>query len=308
MSIKSEILKRLYKGEICGELLARDLGVSRTAIWKNVKQLISEGFDVQAKSRGYVLFGPTPLCKEGVAHYLNSFWSVDVVDETPSTNDLAKIKGSEGCDRYAIIAKRQSKGRGRLQRPFFAPEGGIYLSVVIRPKLHVSECGKITAYSAVATARAIEKFGISVGVKWVNDLYIGEKKVCGVLSEGSVGMEGGMLDYVVIGVGINVKDVKFPPELQDIATSLEKQTGSIIDLNKLSAFVIEELGKFPEEIKSGKFIKEYRARSIITGARVYSAEDGEVTVLGIDDDCALIVDASGVTKKYTAGEVSLRLR
>ena len=131
MSIKSEILKRLYKGEICGELLARDLGVSRTAIWKNVKQLISEGFDVQAKSRGYVLFGPTPLCKEGVAHYLNSFWSVDVVDETPSTNDLAKIKGSEGCDRYAIIAKRQSKGRGRLQRPFFAPEGGIYLSVVI---------------------------------------------------------------------------------------------------------------------------------------------------------------------------------
>ena len=306
MSIKDKILARLVKGEISGEALALELGVTRTAVWKSVKALTREGFDVSAiTNRGYKLNKPAPVCKAGVNHYLNTVWDVDVLEMAESTNDVAKQRAPVSGN-LAVIAKSQTRGRGRLGREFVSPEGGLYLSAIVRPDLHVSESGRITAYSAVAVARAVESVcGLDVKIKWVNDLYVNGRKLCGILTEGSVGMEGGMLDYAVIGIGVNAHNV-LPEPLKSIATSIEEESGKRVDINELSARILDNLSALPREIKRNDFVREYRKRSFLIGRAVTAGEYGEVVVIDIDDDCALIVERNGERIRLMTGEVSVR--
>ncbi len=311
MELKEKILERLLCGEVSGQQLAMKFGVSRAAVNKCVKKLRDEGYDIDAAAgRGYRLNNNDVLSAAKVRKYLNTDWQVQVLDETTSTNDDAKRAAALGKDNLAVIADRQTKGRGRLNRAFSSPSGkGLYMSAIIRPNLAFADCGKITAYVAVAAARAVEALcGKSVQIKWVNDLYMDGKKICGILTEGSMGMEGGSLEYAVVGIGINVAKNSFASELAEIATDVETESGVKIDRCALAAKVLDGLKNAEREIKSGAFVKEYKDRSCVIGKEVTVNGDYTAAVKDIDDDCNLIIERDGKTVRFFAGEVSLKIK
>lgn len=311
MKLKEEILTRLYAGETSGEQLAADLGVTRAAVWKCVKQLTKEGFSISAATnRGYRLLPSDVINAPGIRRKLTAPWQLETVDETDSTNNLAKAHAAAGAENLAVIANRQTAGRGRLARSFFSPDrAGVYLSALIRPRsLRAADCGLITACAAVATARAVEKLsGADVKIKWVNDLFIGGKKICGILTEGGVGMEEGTLEYAVIGIGVNVRSVVFPEDIAAVATTVEHETGVRADRCELAAEILNNLSRLEESVASGEFLSEYRSRSCVVGRRVIVNGNYEACAVAIDDDCALIIERDGATEKFYAGEVSLKL-
>ncbi len=311
MNLREELLKRLYAGEVSGEELAAECGVTRAAVWKCVRSLISEGHKISGTTnRGYMLAPSNVVSCAGVEHFLRTPWSVEVLPVTSSTNDVAKNRAAGGATDLVVIADSQTAGKGRLRRSFFSPgKAGVYLSAVIRPDLGVSDCGLITACAAVATARAVEDLsGADVKIKWVNDLYIGSRKICGILTEGSVGMEGGSLDYAVVGIGVNALAVKFPSELENVATSVEAETGKAVDRCELAARILDNLHGLDSDVRSRSFVNEYRRRSCVTGRTVTVNGEYDAVAVGIDDDCALLLDVGGRTIKFSAGEVSLKLK
>lgn len=312
MNLKEEILTRLYAGETSGEQLAIELGVTRAAVWKCVRQLKKDGFVIDAvTNRGYRLLPSDVINAPGIKHKLHSEWTVETLSETDSTNNVAKARAAAGANRHAVVADRQTAGRGRLARAFFSPgKAGVYLSAVVRPQLlGVNDCGRITAYAAVATARAVAKLsGADVKIKWVNDLFLNGRKICGILTEGGVGLEGGTLDYAVVGIGVNARAVDFPDELRSVATTVEAETGVKVDRCELAAEILDNLARLEDEIAAGAFLDEYRARSCVVGRRVTVNGEYEADAVGIDDDCALLLDRNGERIGFSAGEVSVKIK
>ena len=308
MNTRDIILARLYAGEVSGEELAAELGLTRAAVWKTIQQLSAEGYKIRSSRKGYKLEGGDLISEAGVRNYLTTNWIIETHRILTSTNDRAKALAEKGADMTAVIADAQSSGRGRLGRTFFSPAGGLYLSAVVRPHVKASECGKITAYAAVAAARGVEReSGLRVEIKWVNDLYVRGKKICGILTEGGFGMENGELAYAVIGIGINLRCAGLPEELSVCATGIENESGKPVDRCRLAAAVLDELSR----IDSGKpedFIDEYRSRSCVTGRRVTVDGMYEATAEAITDDCSLVLRKdNGENVIFSAGEVSLKL-
>ncbi len=230
------------------------------------------------------------------------------IKETVSTNSLAKelaIKGEgEGC---IVIAERQSGGRGRMGRSFFSPDGkGIYLSVILKPE--TDNILMITSFAAVAVARAIDKVcGTEPKIKWVNDIYLNEKKLCGILAEGVY--FGDKLQCVVLGIGINVKKADFPDDISKIATSLENELGMTIDKTELENQLIAELDNLYKNYSDGEFIGENRRLSCVIGReiRVICGNDEYLAkAVGIDDKGGLIIETDGAEKVLYSGEISIR--
>ncbi len=237
-------------------------------------------------------------------------------DETSSTNDDAKKLANKGAkDCTLIIARRQNGGRGRMGRSFLSEEGGIYLSYIIRPKSTLYSALKITAGAAVAVMRAIKSYCGDVLIKWVNDVYIGNKKACGILCESAISDGGKSADFIVVGIGINVfgKSESFGGELKDIVTTIEENTDIDININKLAAEVVSNLYKVYKSLDNfDDIISAYRENSLVLGQNVYLFEAGKkalVNVLDIDDEGALIVkDEFSNIRKIGSGEVSLRFK
>lgn len=236
-----------------------------------------------------------------------------VLDTTGSTNKEAKRLAEAGAkEGTAVLTCRQTEGRGRLGRSFFSPEGGIYLSLILRPELEPQSALLITVAAAVAAAEAIESAGGGeCGIKWVNDIFIAGKKVCGILTEGAFG-EDGSLKYAVLGVGINASAPVggFPPELAGIAGSVFEETDvSAEQKAEIAGKFIKAFFGYYREIKTRSFMGKYRNRSVLTGKRVSFVKDGTehtAIVTGIDDSAALILDENGQTIRLAAGEVSVR--
>lgn len=226
---------------------------------------------------------------------------IEFYDEIDSTNTRAKLLAEQGAVHgTAVIAERQTAGRGRHGRSFYSPAGtGLYLSVVLRPEN--TDLNMATIRAAVAVSRAIEcTAGILPGIKWVNDLFVDGKKVCGILAEGVGPFENGAPAAVVLGVGINCSTALFPEELRGIAGSL----GGAFSREALAAAVLTELRKM-----SGG-IEEYRERSLMVGREVSFLRDGEnvaATVLGIDDAGGLRLRHAGGETVLRCGEVSVKI-
>lgn len=305
MELTDRVLARLYAGEVSGEILATELGVSRTAVWKCVNRLKEQGVVIgSAANRGYRLISDDALLGGVLAHHLRTDWQAVITESATSTNDVAKHLAGEGADRVAVIAPSQSAGRGRLDRAFVSPPGGLYMSAVLRPHIPATDSGLVTAYAAVCVARAIERLtDLQAEIKWVNDVFVSGRKVCGILTEGGVGMEGGTLDYAVVGIGVNVADVPLP----EVATSLERESGKRVSRLALAAEILDGLAALREETISRAFLDEYRSRSCVIGRDVLIGGRTPAHAVGIDDDCALIVTHDGVTERLTAGEVSVTL-
>jgi len=232
--------------------------------------------------------------------------------ETDSTNRIAKELAVGGApEGTLVVAKRQSKGKGRLGRSFFSPEGGIYMSMVLRPKISAEKALLITTCGAVAVARAIERVsGCTTGIKWVNDIFVNGRKVCGILAEAGLSGNTEYPDYVVLGIGINVKQQSVPEELKNIVGCLEDTAQSHISNEELIVAVWEEFAMLYQNLSTAVYMEEYKARSILIGREVtvLAAEgDYRAGVTDIDKDGHLIIERDGREFGLSCGEVSVRL-
>ncbi len=240
--------------------------------------------------------------------------SLTVLDTVDSTNAYAKRLAEAGApEGTAVLALEQTVGRGRLDRRFVSPRGGVYLSVILRPRAAVCDATAVTLETAVAAAEAIEAAvresgaNISVGIKWVNDLYVGGRKLAGILCEGAVAPSGDRLAYVVVGIGINLLSGRLPHELVGIATTVEDETGVRLAPDALARAVTAGIVARADSIGAG--LGEYRRRQILFGrlvtvtrgserflARPYAvSERGELAV----------IREGGGRELLAAGEVTL---
>ena len=316
MALKDDILSELMVNRfISGEELAEKYYVSRNSVWKAVKQLRDEGYEIEAvTNKGYCLKGDINKINAGsIRKKLKSEWSFEILPETDSTNNYAKELAITGKrNKTVVITEKQSGGRGRLGRPFYSPEGnGLYMSVLFRPEINVDSATLITSFTAVAVAEAVEKLsGQDVNIKWVNDVYMNGKKICGILTEAGFDFEGGTVDYAVIGIGINVLGTDFPDELINIATSIEKETGLKISRNDLAAEVLNNLENMSNGIKDKKYLDIYRKKSNVIGKRIkvtYGSQVFYAEALDINENAALIVKTDNGIKILNSGEVSIKL-
>lgn len=322
MGVKEEVLRTLQENEetyISGQGLADRLNVSRHAVWKAIDKLRSEGFDIEARTnRGYRLIGACDvLSAEAVAACLDKSagFALEYSEEIDSTNNRARALAEAGCDEWTVVlAESQTAGRGRLGKQFYSPKGGgIYMSVVVRPNCEVQYANMLTLAAAAAVVEAVEAVcGITAQIKWVNDIFVGTKKVCGILTEASVGLEEQRLRYAVVGIGINVAPPPggFPEALQDIATSIFDTPRVESVRAPLVAEILRRFRGYAEQLTDRLFMVCYRAHLMVLGRRVYLVRGNdreEVLVVGLTDDGALIVENDeGRRREINSGEVSVR--
>ena len=237
---------------ISGEELAGYLQVSRAAVWKAVGQLRAEGYAIESvPGRGYRLLSASDvLSEEGIRRHLqHQELNLQVVRTITSTNTVLKTLAAEGAPSgLALIAGEQTAGRGRMGRSFYSPAGtGLYLSLMLRPAMRAEEAVRLTACAAVAAAETIEELsGRETRIKWVNDILVDGRKVCGILTEASVDCENGMMNYVIIGLGVNLRDPEggFPEELQSIAGTVF-EAEQIPELRcRLAAGILDRLAAY----------------------------------------------------------------
>lgn len=235
---------------------------------------------------------------------------VRTTDITGSTNDDIKALAESGAPEGTVmIAGEQTAGKGRLGRSFYSPkDAGLYMSILLRPKLGTADALAITTAAGAAAARAIDAVcGTNAGIKWVNDIYIGSRKVCGILTEASLSPDGGVR-YAVLGIGVNVTDRGFPDDIKNKAGAV----GADISLRPaIAAKILEFFFAYYESFPSKVYMDEYRRRSVLTG-RTIEYEQGGVMhtakVEGIDDDARLIVrGGDGELKYLSSGEVSIAM-
>ena len=325
MSTREQLLTLLSQAAlnqtwVSGEDAAQQLGVSRAAIWKAIKTLEEEGCHFEAqRNRGYRLAEHQDVITKSDldAALANAKLPVEtqVVFSTGSTNNDVKALAEQGKDElFALVASKQESGKGRRGRSFFSlGDRGVYLSILIRPSMPIAQASAITAVAAVATCRAVESlFDVKPSIKWVNDVYLGKRKICGILTEAATDLETGMLSYAVVGIGVNVYEPEggFPEEIREragaISTEIKQGTRAA-----LAGAIIKEFVELYDKDSFGAFCDEYRARSFVVGKTI-TVIDGkgeqEALALGIDDDLSLHVQfEDGSEAHLHSGEVSLRV-
>lgn len=237
-----------------------------------------------------------------------------VFDTVPSTNDLAKDMAKQGAPEGSVyLAQAQTAGRGRMGRSFYAQKDmGVYLSVVLRPNCHPEQLMHLTCAAAEAACNAVEQAaGIRPQIKWTNDLVYGSKKLGGILTEMSVSSRTGLVEWAVVGIGINCRISDFPPEIQNIATSL-LCLGADTEPWRLAAHLIAALSQMRSTLFTEKaaIMAAYRQDCMTLGKQVMLLRGEEKTygtALDIDDDGGLLVRfADGSCQTVTSGEISVR--
>ena len=252
--------------------------------------------------------------KKILEKYLDQKLNITVFSELDSTNNYLKKLGAEGeKENQLVIALSQTGGRGSMGRSFYSPSGtGIYFSLLLHPKFSAEKSLFFTVMAAVSVAETIMKYNKNdVKIKWVNDIYIDEKKVCGILTEGAINSKK-MLDYAVVGIGINVVEPEngFPDDIKDIATAIFP--GNAED-NIKEKIVAEVVNRFFQMYNGddNDFIRRYKEYSYLTGKEINIISGDSIrpaTVIDITDDCHLLVkNEEGVIEEISSGDVSVRL-
>lgn len=323
MSNKEKILNILLdnKGDyVSGEDIANSLQISRNAVWKSISKLKEEGISIiSSKKLGYMLPSDLDiLSKEEISNALIDELKgteIHLLNTVDSTNDYAKMLAKQDAPEYTlVVADTQTHGKGRMGRVFSSPSGtGIYMSFILRPKTSLETAQLITSCVAVAISKAIDTLcNCSSKIKWVNDIFLNDKKISGTLTEGAINFENGSFEYAIVGIGINVRSVKniFDGELSSIATSIEDETGLKISRSRLIAEVFNNVYSQLQSIDEKSFIKEYKKRSLIVGKDVIVSENGQevfAKAIGIDKTAGLIVQfEDGSTKVLNSGEARIR--
>lgn len=322
--MKHKVLKLLKENTDCfvsGQVICEKLGVSRTAIWKNINLLKKDGYEIISESRnGYKLIdSPDILTHEEISTYLQTKLignKIIYLNTVNSTNNKAKELAFAGeMEGTIVIAEEQTAGRGRLGRQFISPKyKGIWMSLILRPNIDPIYISRITLIGAAAVNLAISDLGIKTYIKWPNDIILQNKKVSGILTEMSA--ELNQTNYVIMGIGINVNitEAEFPEDLKDKAISLITVTGVKISRKKLVALVLNHFEILYDEFIQNASIKHTielcKKNSIFIGKEIRVIKKGiavNATALDINDNGELVVKyENGVVDNIISGEVSTR--
>ena len=227
-------------------------------------------------------------------------------ERVDSTNLYLRRRADELRHGTAVIAAEQSAGRGRSGRSFLSPEGGLYLSVLLRPETGPERLPTLTPIAALAVCRAVETVcGLRCGIKWPNDVVLGAKKICGILVESVL---GGRKSCVIVGIGVNVNTPSFPEELREIAGSVSAEAGHAIDLHALAAVLLKEFDALYAAwlADEGCALAEYRGRCLTVGREI-AVGDRRGLARAVGEDYSLLVEwPDGTTEELRFGEVSVR--
>ncbi len=297
---------------VSGETLGKELNISRAAISKHIKNLRNEGYQIMSTTnKGYCLLDQVDLLDEDyIRKNVPSFYQIEVHQSVDSTNDVLKQRTNK-LEGTVCIANQQLKGRGRNNRSFYSPANeGIYLSILLKPSLSIEDMLKVTALTSVALHKTIQSlYDISCDIKWVNDLYIAEKKIAGILCEGAIELNTNQFEYLVIGIGCNIHAYDKPLELQNIAGSIEDHTTKIVSRNDFIACLLCTFYEYYNKIEDNTFLKTYREHSNILKKDIIvhsHRESYEAKAIDIDDNANLIVERNGKKEILSAGEISIR--
>lgn len=321
-SNKEKVLE-LLQGEneyISGQEICEKLNISRTAVWKHINLLKEEGYVIEAvRNRGYrVVMNTTQITKGGVLLGLKTETigrNLLVYEEIDSTNNQAKKMAEDGAkDGTLLVSDSQTAGKGRRGRVWTSPKGSsIYMTLLIRPNFNPQQASMLTLVAAMAVRKAIESTAkVQTQIKWPNDLVCNGKKVCGILTEMSA--EPDFINYVVIGIGINVNMTDFPEEIRNTATSLKIEKQESVDRNRIIAEFCNWFEKYYEIFQKKNnledLVDEYNRHLVNRGRMVRIIEpkgDYEALSDGINENGELIVKREdGTIEQIMSGEVSVR--
>ena len=319
MSTKNKVLDLLESTNeyLSGESIASQLNVSRASIWKAIKSLQKEGYHIVAiPNKGYKIEEDFDvLSYDGIKKYLHVECDLEVKDVVTSTNTVLSEKANQGAkDGLVVVSGMQTNGKGRMGHTFHSPQDtGVYLSVLLRPKnMSPMEATNITSMAAVSGCEAIEKLSKeNAQIKWINDIFIKNRKVAGILTEASINMELVTVDYVIMGIGFNVYTPEdgFPEEIKNIADSILKK--KIYDgRNQLAAYFINSFLTYYKNWNKEEYHSEYVKRSMVLNKEIWidSAEGiKKVFAKDIDQDFQLVIIDNGIEKKVSSGEVHIKL-
>lgn len=321
-SIKTKILKVLRgtKDYISGQELCEQLGVSRTAVWKYMKQLKEEGYEIQAvQNKGYRLVEvPDVLGESEIKSRMNTRWAgreVYFYEEIDSTNTQAKRLAEEGAvSGTLVVSDCQTKGKGRRGRVWESPKGtALYMTLMIRPQIRPERASMLTLVIGLSVVQAIRNvLKVEVGIKWPNDVVLNKKKLVGILTEMNAQMD--YIEYLVLGVGINANTKEFPPEIQDKATSLQIELGYPVNRAELVAETMkcfENYYEIFEKTQDLSGLMEAYQEVLVNynqPVRVLEPENEYSGIArGINELGELLVEReNGVVETVYAGEVSVR--
>lgn len=314
MRVKEQLIQILEENRnttISGQALADQLHVTRSAIWKAMELIKKEGYAIQATpNKGYTLLENSDvLSVPGIQHYLQRDIDIFIYDSLPSTNTAMKrlaIDNGKHCS--VILANEQTAGRGRFDRSFYSPlNKGIYMSILVKQKKKFQHSTRITLQTAVALTRAIETlYGIKTQIKWVNDIYYHGKKLCGILSEAISDFESGMIESIIVGIGINVSTTldDFPKELQNTATSLDFLQ---VNRNQFIASILHNFFNVIEEDDSS-ILQEYREKSCILHKTIHFMKDNSMVkgyAKDINEEGNLVIAYDHTEIILNSGEISI---
>lgn len=320
--MKGEILRLLKEtnGYLSGQELCEKFGVSRTAVWKVINQLKEEGYEIEAvRNKGYALKSVSDvLSREELKSSIETRWAganVVCFDRTDSTNIQARKQAEAGAPHGTlVVAERQDGGKGRRGRGWESPSGvGIWMSILLRPQISSLSASMLTLVMALAAEKGIrEAAGLKSQIKWPNDLVLNKKKICGILTEMSTELTE--IQHVVIGIGINVNQTEFPPEIATAATSLYLESGRRFQRSRIIAKIMKAFEEYYEvfvktEDMSG-LMEEYNKKLVNLGNQVCVLDpSGEFRGIseGINKSGGLIVCLpDGTRTEVISGEVSVR--
>ena len=324
MKNRGRVLQILYRknGEcVSSSEITGELGITRSAVFKIINELKKQGFDIESiHHRGYRLGNEKDIIspeiineiieKEGMNRSIQYFERVD------STNTFAKKILMEG-ESYPdiIIANEQEQGRGRLGREFYSPKGtGIYCSFILDPFIKIENSILVTVAASVAVSRAIEKVTKKdTRIKWINDIYIDDKKVCGILTEAVTDFETGIIGKIILGIGINFNtpSESFPDEITDRASSVFMDDTFGVTRNQLIAQLIIEIDECMNDIENDEIIRYYRNKSLVLGKMLeitYFGQEKPIQgkAVDIDRNGFLIIETKNGLLTLNSGEVSIR--
>ena len=313
MNVKDEVFAILYdnKGSfVSGEDIAEALGVSRAAVSKAVNRLRGEGVPITSANRSGHRLESEPVMLYAPAIERECGIKCTVLKTVDSTNNEAKRRIANGeAGEFIIAAEAQTAGRGRRGNSFYSPCGtGLYFTLALRPDSDLATATGLTTAAAVASAEALSEItGVEAGIQWVNDLYIGKKKICGILSEAVSDFETGTVQSVVIGIGINLNTEEFPEDIREKAGSVGRKA----DRSLLCGRICGKLRRLCALLPDRAYMDEYRRRSIATGQR-FSYIRGGKTLFAVaetvDDEGILIARSDdGSELRLSSGEISIKL-
>lgn len=255
----------------------------------------------------------------GIAKYLDDkakrFIKAEIIDKTTSTNDIIKEYAANGeKEGFLLVSGEQTNGKGRMGRSFFSPgDTGVYMSLLLRPKIKPADAVLITTAAAVSVCETLEQLGVNnPQIKWVNDIFVNNKKVCGILTEACFNTKENILDYAVLGVGVNIYEPQngFPEELNTIAGAVFAE--KIKDLrNRFIAYFINSFVMYYETLESKKHCELYAQRNFVIGKEINVVSGDNVRAaraISIDENCGLVVRFdTGETTVINSGEISIRV-